>query len=175
LTRCCLGFAARLADQLAVLLEQVPRLLAGLVGLLERAANPVAPLVDQLLDRAEGEALEDEEGDQEADDRPDHQSRRDLDQSVGCERHQDHLDEHVGENRPEQAVEDDGLGEREAEPLDALQLTAELGLAGDRLDHRAEDVADADAGTEGTEADAEREPDRLAGFRDVACCGSEKR
>ena len=48
-----------------------------------------------------------------------------------------------------------------------VQLTAELGLARDRLDHRAEDVADADAGPERAEADAESERDRLAGV-DVA-------
>ena len=70
--------------------------------------------------------------------------------------------------RAEQAVEHDGLGQCEAEPLDALELAAELGLAGDRLDHRAEDVADADAGAERAEADAEGEADRLAGLRDVA-------
>src|SRR5207253_5283381 len=76
------------------------------------------------------------------------------------------LDEDVGEDRAEEAVEDDGLGQREAEPLDPLQLASKLGLPGDRLDHRAEDVADADAGAEGAEADAEREADRLTGVRD---------
>ena len=73
-----------------------------------------------------------------------------------------------------QAVEDDRLGEREAEPHDPLELAAQLGLAGDRLDHRAEDVADADAGAERAEADAEREGDRLAGVDDVAGCGDEQ-
>src|SRR4029450_13141144 len=56
----------------------------------------------------------------------------------------------------------------------ALKLTAELGLPRDRLDHRAEDVANADAGAEGAEADAEREADRLAGFGHVAGGGGEK-
>src|SRR5437868_14589754 len=84
------------------------------------------------------------------------------------------LDQHVGEQAADQAVEDDGLGQREAEPLDALELAAELGLACDRLDHRAEDVADADAGAERTEADAEREPDCLPCFGDVARGGGEK-
>ena len=73
------------------------------------------------------------------------------------------LDQDVREDRAEEAVEHDRLGEGEAEPLDALQLAAQLGLAGDRLDHRAEDVADADAGAERAEADAQRERDRLAG------------
>src|SRR4051812_47776422 len=82
-------------------------------------------------------------------------------------------DEDVREDRAEQAVEHDGLGEREAQPLDALQLAAQLGLAGDRLDHRAEDVADADAGAERAEADAEREADGLPGLRDVAGGGGE--
>src|SRR5947209_6497223 len=77
------------------------------------------------------------------------------------------LDEHVGEQAADEAVEHDRLGEREAEPLDALQLTPELGLAGDRLDHRAEDVPDADAGAERAEADAQGKADRLAGLRHV--------
>src|SRR3954467_10931982 len=83
------------------------------------------------------------------------------------------LDEDVREDRPEQAVEHDRLGEGEAEPLDALQLAAQLRLAGDRLDHRGEDVADADAGAEGAEADPEGEADRLAGLRDVTACRGE--
>src|ERR671933_501843 len=82
-------------------------------------------------------------------------------------------DEDVGEEAADQAVEDDGLGQREAEPLDALQLPAQLGLARHRLDHRAEDVPDADAGAEGAEADAERERDRLPGV-DVAARGGEE-
>ena len=86
--------------------------------------DALAPVVDQLLDGAEGVALEDEERDQEADDRPDHQSRRDRDERVGGERHRQALDEDVGQDRAEQAVEDDGLGQREAEPLNALQLAA---------------------------------------------------
>src|ERR1700760_892087 len=76
------------------------------------------------------------------------------------------LDQDVRQERAEQAVEHDCLGQCEAEPLDALQLTTELRLAGDRLDHRSEDVADADAGAERAETDAEREADRLAGVRD---------
>src|SRR6266576_1081056 len=72
-------------------------------------------------------------------------------------------DEHVREQTADEAVEDDGLRQREAEPLDSLQLTAKLGLARDGLDHRAEDVPDADPGTERAEADAERERDRLPG------------
>ena len=84
------------------------------------------------------------------------------------------LDEHVGQDRAEQAVEDDGLGQCEAEPLDALELPTELGLAGDRLDHRREDVADADAGAERAESDAEREADCLTGLRHVARRRGEK-
>src|SRR2546428_9249920 len=84
------------------------------------------------------------------------------------------LTETVRKERAGQAVEADRLRQREAEPLDPLQLAAELGLACDRLDHRAEDVADADAGAERAETDAEREPDRLPGFCDVARRGGEK-
>src|SRR5436309_3540982 len=81
-------------------------------------------------------------------------------------------DQDVREQPADEAVEDDGLGQREAEPLDALELAPELGLPGDRLDHRAEDVSDADAGAERAEADAECESDGLPGLRDVArSCG----
>src|SRR5581483_9857424 len=87
------------------------------------------------------------------------------------------LDEDVAEESAQEAVEDDRLGEREAEPHQALQLTAELGLACDRLDHRAEDVADAGARARGPGADAESECDRLAGVdhRRVldGCCEQE--
>src|SRR5690242_15372724 len=76
-------------------------------------------------------------------------------------------DQDVRQDRAEQAVEDDRLGEGEAEPLDALQLASKLGLACDRLDHRAEDVADADTGAERAETDAERKADRLAGLGDI--------
>src|SRR3954471_14240813 len=78
------------------------------------------------------------------------------------------LDQNVGEDRAEQAVEHDRLGQGETEPLDALELTTELGLARDGLDHRGEDVADADAGAERAEADTESEADRLAGLRHIA-------
>src|SRR5688572_2266813 len=83
------------------------------------------------------------------------------------------LDQDEGEQAADETVEDDCLGERETEPLDALELAAELGLARDGLDHRAEDVADADAGTERAEADAERERDRLAGIDAVLRGGDE--
>src|SRR5205085_1880328 len=65
---------------LAVLLEQLPRVPAGTVCLLARLPDALPPLVDQLLDRAEGIALEDEERDREADQGPDHQPRGDPDQ-----------------------------------------------------------------------------------------------
>src|SRR4051794_6298931 len=74
------------------------------------------------------------------------------------------LDQDVREDRAEQAVEHDRLGEGEAEPLDALQLTAQLRLAGDRLDHRAEDVADADAAAGSPKATANGKPDALPAF-----------
>ena len=51
------GFALRLPDQLLVLLEQPARLGAGVVGLLERLANPSSAVVDRLLDRAEREGF----------------------------------------------------------------------------------------------------------------------
>src|SRR5438552_19202316 len=77
-------------------------------------------------------------------------------------------DEHEAEEPADEAVENDCLGEREAEPHDALQLAAQLRLPRDRLDHGREDGADTDAGAERAEAHAEAEPERLAGFHDVA-------
>src|SRR6266540_2249694 len=77
-----LGVALRTSDQLAVLLEQAARLLTRLVRLLDRLHDPLAPLVDRPLDRPERVALQHPERDQEADDRPDHQPRGDLDQCV---------------------------------------------------------------------------------------------
>src|SRR5215211_1225620 len=135
------GLVALLARQLA----KLARLLAGLVGRVQRLADPVTPLGDQALDPAE----------RERDDRPDHQAGDDRDEVAAgvllCEneRVQHRLDEDVGEQTAEQGVEDDGLSERETEPLDARELAAKFGLAGDGLDHRAEDVPDADAGADG--------------------------
>src|SRR5947209_7826 len=68
-----------------------------------------------------------------------------------------------GEEERDQAederVEDDRLGEREAQPLDRGDVVAHLGLAGDGPDHLPEDVGDADAGADRPEpgAAAERE------------------
>src|SRR5829696_8161061 len=69
--------------------------------------------------------------------------------------------EEEGDQAEDERVEDDRLGEGEAEPLDARDLVAHLRLAGDRLDHLAEDVADADAGADGAEAGADAEGDAL--------------
>src|SRR5438876_4929359 len=67
----------------------------------------------------------------------------------------------VGDQAEDEGVEHDRLGQREAEPLDARDLVAHLRLAGDRLDHLAEDVADSDARADGAEARADAEGDRL--------------
>ena len=48
--------------------------------------------------------------------------------------------EEEGDQAGDEAVEDERLGQREAEPLDRGDLVAHLGLAGDRLDDLAEDV-----------------------------------
>src|SRR5580700_6236095 len=85
------------------------------------------------------------------------------------------LDEDVAEQTAEEAVEHDRLGQGEAEPHQPLELSAELGLAGDRLDHGAEDVADAGAGAGGAEADAGRERDRLTGVNDPLLAGRHTR
>src|SRR5205809_522166 len=84
-------------------------------------------------------------------------------------------DEDICEQTADQAVEHDRFRQCEAEPLDALELAAQLGLAGDCLDHRTEDVADADAGAERAETDAERERDGLPGFGGVARDGRDEK
>src|SRR6201987_2548560 len=67
--------------------------------------------------------------------------------------------EHVGQKAGDQAVEEHSLGEGESQPLDTGDLVAHLGLAGDGLDHLAEDDADADAGTDRAETTAYRDPE----------------
>src|SRR5439155_23297034 len=80
-----LGVRAGLIHEGAVLLEQIAGLFACVLRLLDRAADLLAPLVEHLLDRAERVPLQHEERDEEADDRPDHQPRRDRDERVRCE------------------------------------------------------------------------------------------
>src|SRR4051795_4801704 len=75
------------------------------------------------------------------------------------------LGEEEGDQAEDERVEHDRLGECEAEPLDRGDLVAHLGLTGDRLDHLAEDVADADARADGAEAGADAERDRLDRLR----------
>src|SRR4051794_10390022 len=82
-----------------------------------------------------------------------------MDESIGSRL------EEEGQQAGHEAVEHAGLGEREAQPLDRGDLVAHLRLTGDRLDHLAEDVADADAGARGTQAAADAECDGLAGLR----------
>src|SRR3954453_11189202 len=67
-----------------------------------------------------------------------------------------------GDQARDQAVEEARLGKGEAEPLDRRDLVAHLGLAGDRLNHLAEDDADADGGAQSAETTADAESDRAA-------------
>src|SRR4051794_28199700 len=82
--------------------------------------------------------------------------------------------EEEGDQARHEAVEEARLGEGEAEPLDARDLVAHLGLAGDRLDDLAEDDADADTGAHGTETTTDAEGDRLAGVRAVVRRGEDE-
>ena len=126
-----LALGLRLLALLPCELAELAGLLTGLVGLVERLANTVAPLVDQPLDAPEGQFPEDEEDDRKRDDRPDHQAGNDRDQVAAavlllredeCFEHP--LDQYVGQEAAEERVEDDRLGQREAEPLDAGELAA---------------------------------------------------
>src|SRR5215203_1173040 len=69
--------------------------------------------------------------------------------------------EEEGDQAEDERVEDDRLGEGEAEPLDARDLLAHLGLPCDRLDHLSEDVAHADPGADRAQAGADAKGDRL--------------
>ena len=140
--------------------------LARALGGVDRLLDRLLALVQRLRDAREGELAEDVHREAEDDQRPDHQPDVGRDEegapaAVGCEDRVRSLEEEGDEAR-HQAVEEARLGEREAEPLDAGDLVAHLGLAGDRLDHLAEDDADADAGADGAEAAADAEGDRLA-------------
>src|SRR4051812_20944936 len=75
--------------------------------------------------------------------------------------------EEEGDQAEDERVEGDGLGEREAEPPDRLQLVLHLGLAGDGLDLLAEDEADAHTGADRAEPRADAERDRLPGIGDA--------
>src|SRR5680860_256273 len=81
--------------------------------------------------------------------------------------------EEEGDQAEDERVEDDRLGEGEAEPLDARDLLAHLGLAGDRLDHLAEDVAHPDARTDGAKAGADAQRDRLESGGGVGSLGEQ--
>ena len=83
-----LGLSTRLAHERPMLLEQLPRLGTRIVRLLDRAADLLAPRVERLLDRAEREPLQHPERHEKADDRPDHQPRRDRDERVRSDEHQ---------------------------------------------------------------------------------------
>ena len=74
--------------------------------------------------------------------------------------------EEEGDQAEDERVERDGLGQRESEPADRLQLVLHLGLAGHGLDLLAEDEADADAGPDRPETGPDAQRDRLAGVLD---------
>src|SRR6266566_4694001 len=78
----------------------VPRDRANILRLTARLADQLAALLEQLLNRTEGVPLQDEQRDQEADDRPDHQARRDLDQRIGAEEHQTRTYARIEPSRP---------------------------------------------------------------------------
>ena len=75
---------ARLAQPLAVLLEELVGLLARALGGVDRLRDRVRALLERLLDPREGEPLEDEEADQERDQRPDHQPEPGRDQEAAA-------------------------------------------------------------------------------------------
>ena len=71
---------ARGGQLLAVLVEQVLRLVARGLGRLQVVLDGTATRLEQLGDASEREPLEDVEHDQERDERPDHQARSGLDE-----------------------------------------------------------------------------------------------
>src|SRR5581483_4346616 len=73
------------------------------------------------------------------------------------------LREEEGDQAEDEGVEGDGLGEREAQPANRLELVLHLRLPGDRLDLLAEDEPDADPGSDRAEPGPDAQRDRLAG------------
>ena len=71
--------------------------------------------------------------------------------------------EEEGDEPADEAVEEAGLGEREAEPLVTLDVGAQLGLTGLGLDRGAEHGADAGTGTRGAASGARAERNRATG------------
>src|SRR4029450_245553 len=74
--------------------------------------------------------------------------------------------EEEGDQAEDERVEGDGLGQREPEPADRLEVVLHLGLAGDGLDLLAEDEADADSGSDRAEAGTNAQRNGLAGIGD---------
>src|ERR1700722_8213200 len=72
-------------------------------------------------------------------------------------------DDERGQEAGHEAVEEAGLGEGEAQPLQLRDLVSHLRLAGGGLDRLAEDDADADAGADRAESAADTQADRLSG------------
>src|SRR5439155_764306 len=152
-----LGLLTRLAQALAVLGEQLIRLVTDAFGVVDRLLDGVLAAVERVGDPREGQLPQDVHRDAEQQQGPDHQpdAGRDQERAAGGGdrwwRYGSHLLEHEGEQAGDEAVEEHGFGEREAQPLDAGDLVAHLGLAADRSEHLAADDADADAGADRTE------------------------
>src|SRR5919106_2478373 len=71
------------------------------------------------------------------------------------------ISEEEGDEAEDERVERNCLDQREAEPLDAGDLLAHLGLARDRLDHAREEEPEPDAGADRPQSGADAERDRL--------------
>src|SRR5680860_1206277 len=168
------GLLAGLGEAAAVLLEQLVGFVALPFGGLDRLGDRLRPAVERLLDPREGDLAQHPHREEEDGQRPDHQAEARRDQEAaaffrsvrrlsgeGDEAHYVDSDrvhsiglEEEGDQAEDEGVEGDRLGQREAEPADALQLVFHLRLAGDRLDLLAEDEADADAGADRAEPGA---------------------
>ena len=115
-----LGLAAHLGERGLVLLEQAQRLGARLLGHVHALLDAVAPLVDDLLQRPEGVLPEDEHGDAERDQRPDHQARVDVQHAASSPAvamgatvaRSDDEDEDQGDD---ESVQRNGLGDADAD------------------------------------------------------------
>src|ERR1700683_4189780 len=83
-----------------------------------------------------------------------------------------------GDETADEAVEEGGLGQREAEPLVALDLGAQFGLAGLGLNRSVEHRSDARARARGSATGADAERDRATGvlaLLDDRCRRAEQR
>ena len=139
-------------------------LLAHLVGLIDRVLDRAGSLVERAADQREHPLPEDEQRHGKDDQRPndDPHIGEDQERAAATGEGDDHRRlEEEGDEPADQAVEERGLGEGEAQPLIALDVLAQLRLARLGLDRGVEHEADTRTGAGGATRGTHAQRDRL--------------